>query len=154
MSDQWEANLAALENTINSIEKIQRKALKAAAEAVAPRLAEAAPLRVSAKQGGNSLPEGALKESVRPHVVRDKDTGQLQAVVDFGKNTWIAHIVDIGHNPPHSVIGLKLGQDVDSSKTTPAHPFIREVQDSERSNAQKAYEEAITAGMNEALQGK
>lgn len=153
-TEDWDINLATLTNTINNLDSIQRKAMKAAANAVAPRLVEATPLRVSPKQGGNSLKEGELKESVRTHVEKDKETGKLCAVVDFGKHTWIAHLVDVGHNAPYSKVGIQLGQQIDSAKSTPAYPFIREVQDSERTTAQEAYEAAMTEGMNESLQGK
>lgn len=151
-TDAWEHNEAGLQNLIDNYDTIQRNALQAAADAVAPRLIDAAPRRVDEKRGGNSLPEYALKGAVRARVALDKITGKLQAVIDFGKLTWLAHIVDIGHNPPHSVLAIKLGHEI-TGKPTPAHPFVRAVQDSQQKTAQAAYTAAMTEGMTRALKG-
>ena len=148
----WDANLAGLQNVIDDYEALQRKALKAAAEAVAPRLIDAAPVRVSEKQGGNSLPEYALKGSVRAKVEKGKD-GKLLAVVDFGKCTHIAYFVDRGHQPPHAKLAKRLNRRA-SGQNTPAHPFIRSVQDSSRALAQTTYEESLTNSIKAALGGK
>ncbi len=148
----WDAGISGLQNLIDSFDAINRKALKAAAEAVAPRLAEAAPERIDEKHGGNSLPPGALKAAVRSTVQKDKETGKLQAVVDFGIHTWRAHIVDIGHQPPYSNLAKKVGREV-TAKPTPAYPFVRAVQDTQQQVAQAAYAEAMTNGTNKALKG-
>lgn len=151
-TDAWEQNEAGLKNLINDYDTIQRKALLAAGQAVAPRLIDATPKRSSDSRGGNSLPIYALKGAVRAHVAPDKETGKLQAVIDFGKLTWIAHIVDIGHNPPHSVLAIKLGREI-TGKPTQAHPFVRAVQDSQQKTAQAAYSAAMTEGITRALKG-
>lgn len=148
----FDENIAKLERMADALPAIERNALQAAADAVAPRLIDATPVRVSEKQGGNSLADYELKAAVRPHVGFDRSRGKLQAIIDFGKLTWIAHIVDVGHNAPFSRLAKKLGRS--TGRNTPAHPFVRATQDAQLATARKAYQAAMTEGINAALRGK
>lgn len=156
-TDGFDDGLAGLRNLIDSFDEIQRTALNAVADVVKPRLATAAPERVSVKQGGNSLPPGALKAAVRSRVNVGKQgtakSDQATVQIDFGKLTHIADFVDRGHKPPNSRLAGSLGREV-ASKPTPAHPFIRSVEDSSRETAQQAYRDAMTEGITKALEGK
>lgn len=150
----FEQGEAGLQNLIDNWEQIERRALKAVTAVLVPRLREAAPARVSTRQGGNSLPNGALKTACRGvvHVGKSGDDPST-ARADFGKYTWIAHIVDRGHDAPYER-ALKRANATSRAIThrpTPPHPFVRAVQDSTAAAAQTAFSEAMTKGMTEAL---
>lgn len=153
MADDWQAQIERMESMVDDFEAIQKRALMAAAEAVAPLLEAAAPERVDEAQGGKSMPQGALKASVRPFVRKNKDTGLLQACLDFGrKYSWVAYIVDRGHRAPYAKFKSKLGKA--AGRSTAAHPFIRAVKDSSFETAQAAYAESMAEQMTAALKGK
>ncbi len=147
------AGEAALQNLTDNWEAIERKALRAVTAVIVPRLKEAAPIRVSTQQGGNSLPNGAFRTKCRGkiHLGKGGDDPST-ATADFGDITWIANIVDKGHRAPHSRLLIRKGKPI-TGKPTPAHPFVRSVQDSTASAAQQAYEDAINQGSKDALNG-
>ena len=153
MADDWQAQIQAMENMVDEFDAMQKRALMAAAEAVVPALEAAAPERVDEHQGGKSMPQGALKANVRPFVRKSKETGLLQACLDFGrKYSWIAYIVDRGHRAPFAKFNSKFGKAV--GRSTPAKPFIRAVKDSSFEVAQAAYAESMAEQMTAALKGK
>lgn len=150
MPADWTQQVGDLQALASQFGAIQKKALRAVANAIKPRLAEAAPVRVSPQQGGNSLPEGALRDAVRGTVRMGDGSEPPSAIVDFGKLSYIAHIVDVGHRAPHARALSRAGYKP-TGKPTPAHPFVRSVQDSSASLAQETFEAAMTAGITEAL---
>lgn len=152
-TNEWDQQVADLEALAAQFRNIERQALRAVANAIKPRLAEAAPVRVSPQQGGNSLPEGALNAAVRGTVNMGDGNKPPTASVDFGKLSYIAHMVDVGHRAPHARALTRAGH-VITGKPTPAHPFVRSVQDSSQELAQTTFEEAMTAGIEAALEGK
>lgn len=153
MSTDWEQNIANLESLASQFKDIERKALRKVASEIKPRLAQATPTgRVGPHQGGNSLPLGTLKGNVRGRVVSATADSPAAAIVDFGKYTWIANIVDRGHRAPHARALSRAGHKV-SGKPTPAHPFVRAVQDSSQAQAQETYTAAMTAEINKVLTG-
>lgn len=153
MANQWDQQVADLEALASQFKNIERKALRAVANAIKPRLAEAAPVRVSPQQGGNSLPEGALKAAVRGTVNMGDGSKPPTAIVDFGNLSYIAHMVDVGHRAPHARALTRAGHAI-TGKPTPAHPFVRSVQDSSQQLAQETFQTAMQAGIEEALAGK
>jgi hypothetical protein len=110
-------------------DRIQRAALNAAGTVIMEGLESVTPVRVSPVYG-KSLPEGALKEAIRKRVVLPKDGSAPEVNVDFGKLSYIANIVDIGHVNANAKTGRS---------HTPAHPFIRSAEESTRADAAEAY---------------
>lgn len=122
-------------------DEIQREALRAAGNVIKPALITATPERTD-KVYGKSLPAGALKKAVRASARLGKDGAPGTETVSFGKLTYIAHIVDIGHANPTAKKGRK---------HTPAYPFIRAVEDATREEALEAYVSTVQAGINRVL---
>lgn len=135
-----EAQLLSIANG-EKADEIQREGLRAAGDVIKPALVTATPERTD-EVYGKSLPAGALKEAVRASAKLGKDGAPGIETVHFGKLSYIAHIVDIGHVNPTAKKGLK---------HTPAYPFIREVEDATRQEATEAYIEAVQAGINKIL---
>ena len=143
--NDWSEGIANLESLAAQFAEIERKALRAVADVIRPRLAQAAPVRVNAKQGGNSLPEDALKAAVRGHIHKGTSVDDpTQVIVDFGK---LSHI-----RAPHARALSRAGLKV-TGKPTAAHPFVRSVQDSSAAAAQTAYEETMQMEIEKVLQG-
>lgn len=137
--DEIEAALYSIESG-ETADRIQREALMAAGKVIMPALLAATPVKTV--PGG--LPEGALKASVRARTHLSKDGEAPTETIDFGKHSWIAHIVDIGHVNPTATKGLK---------HTPAYPFIRDVEEATHAEAVEAYVSTLQAGINKALEG-
>lgn len=110
-------------------DRIQRTALRAAGNVIAEELESVTPIRVTTAYG-DSLPEGALKEAIRVRVSVPKDGEAPSTTVDFGKLSYIAHIVDIGHLNANAK---------DGRRHTPAHPFIRAAEAASHEAAADAY---------------
>lgn len=123
------------------IDAIERRALKAVGNVIAPALVAATPER--AKAYGKSLPKGALKAAVRARTRLGKNGESSVETVDFGKLSYIAHAVDIGHVNANAKQGRK---------HTPAHPFVRGVEDATHDAATDAYLETLEAGIVEVLE--
>ena len=154
-NNNWDEGLANMEALAARFKDIERTALRAVVDVIKPRLAGAAPIKVSAEQGGSSLPEGTLKASVRGRVhIATGDDDPSTAVVDFGKYSHVAGWVDVGHRPPHARALSRAGHTVSTTKNTPAHPFVRAVEDSSQAAAQQAYETAMTAEIKGVLNGE
>jgi hypothetical protein len=135
-----EAQLLSLESG-EVIDQIQRDGLRAAGAVIKPALVEATPERTDPIYG-KSLPKGALKAAIRTRVQIGKDGEPSTEIVDFGKLSYIAHIVDVGHANPTAKKGMK---------HTPAYPFIREVEDATREEAIEAYTTTVQAGIDKVL---
>jgi hypothetical protein len=135
-----EAQLLSLESG-EVIDQIQREGLRAAGAVIKPALIEATPERTD-KVYGKSLPKGALKGAVRATAKVGKDGAPGVETVNFGKLSYIAHIVDVGHANPTARKGLK---------HTPARAFIRKVEDATREEAIDAYVTTVQAGINKVL---
>lgn len=149
-TNNWDAQVGNLQALASQFGTIERNALRAVANAIKPRLAEATPVRGIALGGYGPLPEGALKSAVQGHVNMGDGTTPPTASVDFGKLSYIAHMVDVGHRAPHARALSRAGH-TPTGKPTPAHPFVRSVQDSSAALAQQTFEDAMTKGINEAL---
>lgn len=151
-TEQMARNLDVLVTTLKDIE---RHALKSAVQVVKTRLIQATPERVSAKQGGDSLEPGALKAAIRAgvHVGDGSSEDPSTTIVDFGRLSHIADFVDRGHQPPHSRAFKRAGIAVDEEKNTPAHPFVRNVEDTTREAAANAYAETIESEIGKVLNG-
>ena len=152
MPTNWNEQTGNLEALASQFGAIERKALRAVANVIKPRLAEAAPVRVSEEQSGTSLPQGALRDAVQGHVNMGDGTNPPTATIDFGKLSHIAHMVDAGHRAPHAKAFTRAGHAV-TGRPTPAHPFVRSVQDSSAELAQQTFETAMTEGITAALEG-
>lgn len=127
-------------------DKIQRKALRAAANVILPAMLAATPVRTDNVDGrGTSLPLGTLKKSVRARVSVPKNGNAAKAVVDFGKYSHVANFVDGGHINPTAKRGLK---------HTPGTGFVRKVQDVTRDRANAAYLLTLQTEIDKALKGK
>ena len=150
--NNWNKQTDALEALAQSFGTIQQQALRAVVGAIKPRVIEATPVQVSGEQGGDTLQPGQLKASVRGRVLKQTAENSAKAVVDWGKQSWIANIVDRGHRAPHARTLQRAGRTT-TGKPTPAHPFVRAVQDGTAAAAQTAYEESMTEQMTKALQG-
>lgn len=137
-----EAALLSLESS-EVIDQIQRESLRTAGNVIKAALIAATPTRVTTAYG-DDLPPDALKEAVRAVARLGKNGEASTETVDFGKLSYIAHMVDIGHVNPTAKNPNKL-------KHTPAHPFIREVEDATREEALDAYVSTMQAGINEVL---
>ena len=135
-----EAALYTIESG-EAIDRIQRSALRAAGNVIAPALEAATPIKT--EPGG--LPDGALKAAVRMRTRLPKDGEAPAEIIDFGKHSWIAHIVDHGHINPTAKKGLK---------HTPAYPFVRDVEEATHAEAVEAYVSTMQAGINKVLEGK
>src|SRR5665213_6126 len=135
-----EAQLLSLESG-EKADEIQREALRAAGDVIKSALVTATPERTD-KVYGKSLPAGALKAAVRSTAKVGKDGTPGVETVNFGKLSYIAHIVDIGHINPTAKKGLK---------HTPAYPFIRGVEDATREEALEAYTTTVQAGIERVL---
>lgn len=122
-------------------DRIQRAALNAAGAVIAAGLESVTPVRVSPAYG-KALPEGALKEAIRKRVVLPKDGTAPEVDVDFGKLTYIANIVDIGHVNANAKTGRS---------HTPAYPFIRSAEEATRAEAADAYLSTLQTLINEEL---
>lgn len=154
-SKNGDAVVANLEALAAQLKNIERKALRAAAAVVKERLIEATPVRVSEEQGGNALAPGALKAAVRMRVNVGDGTPENPSTttVDFGKLSYVANFVDRGHRPPHARSLSRAGL-TSSGKNTPAHPFVRAVEDSSAQTAQDAYTETLQAEIEKVLRGR
>lgn len=139
--NEIEAQLLSLESG-EVADKIQRDALRAVGNVIKPALIAATPTRKTPAYG-KALPEGALKDAVRAVSHLGKDGEAPTETVDFGKLSYIAHIVDHGH------------VNVRSKKRThtPAYPFIRAVEETTRAEAAEVYVATLQAGINKVLQG-
>lgn len=122
-------------------DRIQRAALNAAGAVIVGTLRTVTPERTD-EVYGKSLPAGALKRAVRKRVRLPKDGQAPEVDVDFGKLTYIAHIVDIGHVNANAKGGVK---------HTPAYPFIRGAEDSSRADAADAYLATMQAEIDEEM---
>jgi hypothetical protein len=109
---------------------------------IAAELELATPVRVPPVYG-RALPEGALKGGVRKRVVLPKDGSAPEVDVDFGKLSYIAHAVDIGHVNANAQTGRS---------HTPAHPFIRAVEEATRAEAAEAYLSTARTLINQELE--
>lgn len=153
MADNWDEQVQGLENLASQFGAIERKALRAVANAIKPILQAKTPVRGLAEGAMGPLPEGALRNAVRGHVDMGDGTKPPAAVVDFGPLSYVAHMVDVGHRAPHARTLARAGRSI-TGKPTPAHPFVRSVQDSSASLAQSTFEDAMTEGITNALEGK
>lgn len=142
---ELEADLLALAKGEES-DKIQRKALRAAANVMRPAMVAATPVRTDDFDGkGTSLPPGTLKGNVRAHVSVPKDGQAASAIVDFGKYSYVANFVDGGHVNPTATRGLK---------HTPGSGFVRKVEDATKDEAGAAYLATLQAEIDKAQDGK
>ena len=122
-------------------DRIQRSALSAAGDVILDGLESATPIRASTVYG-KSLPEGALRDALRKRISLPRDGTAAEVDVDFGKLSFIAHIVDIGHVNANAKTGRT---------HTPAYPFIRSTEDATRSEAADAYLSTMREGINREL---
>lgn len=121
-------------------DRIQRAALRAAGNVIKDALIPATPTRKTTVYG-KSLPAGALKAAVRTRIKLPKDGEPASATVDFGKLTYIAHIVDVGHMDA-----------MNGGRThTPAYPFISAVEDSSLESAADAYLTTMQAEIDKVI---
>lgn len=121
-------------------EALQRKALNAAGAVIAAELESVTPVK-TIKTAGSSLPQGALKAAIRRRTSIPSDGSAPSTTVNFGKLSYIAHIVDIGHVDFNS-----------KGRThTPAHPFIRGAEAASHDKAAAAYIETMRAGVEEIM---
>jgi HK97 gp10 family phage protein len=136
---ELEQKLLSLESG-EQADAIERRALRAVGAVIKPALEAATPVR------GNvygPLPKGALKTSVRARTRLGKNGEPSVEIVDFGNLSFIAHVVDVGHVNANAKKGRK---------HTPAHPFIRSVEDATHEAAADAYLETLEAGIVEVLE--
>lgn len=122
-------------------DRIQSDALRNAGNVIKNELIAATPLRKTTAYG-QALPEGALRDAIRLRIKLPKDGEAASATVDFGKLTFIAHIVDVGH-----VDAMSGGR-----THTPAHPFIRAVEDASLEASTDAYLTTMQSEINEVIE--
>lgn len=125
------------------IEALQRKALRAAGAVIKAELRAVTPVRETKGRGKRALPIGAMKAAIRSRVSVPADGSAPSVTVDFGKLTYLAHIVDIGH------VDFKSG----GRTHTPAHPFVRGADEASHDRAAAAYVETLRAGVREIMNG-
>lgn len=126
----------------DTADRIQRRALLAAGRVMKTALTAATPVRQD-KVYGKSLPAGALKAAIRLSINLPKDGSAPYARVHFGKLSYIAHAVDIGHVNANAVKGGRLH--------TPAHPFIRVTGDAIKAEVADAYLTRLRLEVNKVL---
>ena len=130
------------------------RALDAAGEVIQNELAIQTPVRKetrsvsSAKRTGRTAGEqfvtgGAMRAAIRRKVTIASDYSGGYVVVDHGRYSWIANILEhgrriVGHKP-----GLK-----DTGKTVPPNPFIRRTAEITAQPAIDAFTASITDTIN------
>ena len=89
---------------------------------------------------------------MRGRVRKQTADAPASAIVDWAKLSYIAPIVNIGHKQPPTRALARANRPI-TGKPTPAHPFVRAVQNGTAAAAQTADEESMNEQITKALQG-
>lgn len=123
--------------------QFERKALRAVAALIQPALKAATPEETTVP-GTTSLPRGALRAAVqsRIHIGTNGEASTL--AVGFGKLGHVARFVDEGHANPTA-------HRAKAKRNTPAHPFVREVQETTANTAVDTYVSSMQQQIDEEI---
>ena len=117
------------------ITRVERKGLEAVVEVALPAVIAATPV-AHGRLGTTSLAPGELKASVRARILPEENGKPQAAVIDHGKNSYVARFLDQG------------------TATIAATGFVRRVVDGTRGAAEAAFVEEASAELDQVLHGR